>query len=29
LGAFDEEKIGWIDLCGTAVILAGLYIARK
>ncbi len=29
LGAFDGEVIGWLDLLGTAVILAGLYIARK
>lgn len=29
LGAFDGEAIGWIDLLGTAVILTGLYIARK
>lgn len=29
LGAFDGEAIGWIDLMGTGVILAGLYIARK
>ncbi|GAB4490705.1 MAG: DMT family transporter [Saprospiraceae bacterium] len=29
LGAFDGEVIGWLDLLGTAVILAGLYIASK
>jgi drug/metabolite transporter (DMT)-like permease len=29
LGAFDGEVIGPLDLLGTAVILAGLYIARK
>ncbi|MBV6439758.1 MAG: EamA/RhaT family transporter [Haliscomenobacteraceae bacterium CHB4] len=29
LGAFDGEVIGWLDLLGTAVILTGLYIARK
>lgn len=29
LGAFDGEVIGWLDLLGTAVILAALYIARK
>lgn len=29
LGAFDGEVIGWLDLLGTGVILAGLYIARK
>lgn len=29
LGAFDGEAIGWLDLAGTAVILVGLYIARK
>lgn len=29
LGAFDGEAIGPLDLIGTGVILAGLYIARK
>lgn len=29
LGAFDGETIGAVDLAGTAVILTGLYIARK
>lgn len=29
LGAFDGEAIGPLDLLGTGVILAGLYIARK
>ncbi len=29
LGAFDGEALGWMDLVGTLVILAGLYVARK
>ncbi len=29
LGAFDGEMVGATDLAGTAIILAGLYIARK
>lgn len=28
-GALDGEAIGWIDLLGTAVILLGVYLARK
>jgi drug/metabolite transporter (DMT)-like permease len=29
IGAMDGESIGWIDLLGTAVILLGVYLARK
>jgi drug/metabolite transporter (DMT)-like permease len=29
LGAFDGETIGMLDILGTAVILVGVYLARK
>lgn len=29
IGIFDGESPGWVDVAGTAVILAGVYIARK
>jgi drug/metabolite transporter (DMT)-like permease len=29
IGSFDGEKVGWFDLIGTAVILLGVYLARK
>jgi drug/metabolite transporter (DMT)-like permease len=29
IGALDGEQIGWIDMLGTAIILLGVYLARK
>jgi drug/metabolite transporter (DMT)-like permease len=29
IGALDGEAIGWVDVFGTAVILLGVYLARK
>lgn len=29
LGVFDGETVGWTDVAGTAVIMVGLYLARK